>query len=229
MWALLVACVYGPGNGLGGQSGSEGDLAPPGCEEVSREAVDLDALPDGFSSTPQQELDATTGDWVGWCDTDTTDAGVLTDGAMSLTRDDSAVDLVIEQLAGYTDEDGNTVDPRPDEQQCPTHYEMGMHVTLAGDEGGLDEAFDVTLVAAKAGYLQFDAEIPVADLGGTDRPSWPPNAWEDQVLRLHLDRDIEDQTYLIIDGTWWGWTEDTAAHEVQESSETCCGFALHRP
>lgn len=214
--------------------GSEDDLAPPHCEESARESVDLDAVAAGFTQTPRQFLDATTGDWTGWFDTDFTDAGVLTDGSMALTWDSTSVDLVSELLTGlYSESDGDAEDgealpPVADEEQCPTRYETALTATLSGDDGGLAETFSVVLRATAAGYEHFQTEIALDELVGTATPNWSPADWDTNELEVDVYLD-ETGTYMIGQGTWQGWTEDAASSSFTQDSEDYCGFALQRP
>jgi hypothetical protein len=220
---LFLACTPPDPSAFGGQSGNEG-ASDPYCEEVSREDLAPDALPEGFVSTPAEVLAATTGSWSGWFDHD---AGALTDGAMTLSAAGDA-ELVTEVLVTMEDVDTGAREVRVSSDECPTRYEIPASATLYGDLGFFDEAFALTLVAPALTEPRFAVALPLDEVGGTARPSWDTTAWEATELLLEgYVTEQADTTYFVVSAAWRSLRYPDE-HSVEQEAEDVGGFALER-
>lgn len=166
-----------------GDTGLGGSGMPSYCAESERAPVDDATVPAG-------SLDFAAGDVVsaavgGWPGTFTPTTGEAVAVTLSFAYEDGTIELVSREWV-----DGGGGDSGPGtggaDEPCHPFYAIALFGGLATSDGLLDEHFELSLEAQALDALSFLVTIPLANVGGTTRPtSFDPGDWD--AVNLALD------------------------------------------
>lgn len=223
--ALLLACT-GPGDDSGdtgrdtaGDTGPGGGAdAPAYCAEVSRSVVvDRTVASAPLDFTAQAVLDAVLGGWPG---TFSPAEGAPAPVNLTFAWEGGAIEVVVRELV---DPAGGDTGPAPGAPSvdCPPYYALGLFGGLSVDGGLLDEHYELTLEATAADAGAFLAEVSLADVQGTARPtSFDPDAWDTTTLSMNAS---------LAAGTWQGSVLWQGANEADAAKDEGTGTGTVEP
>lgn len=200
----------------GTQTGTE---VPDYCAESGRSVVDPDVVVESLGFAPSEVSDAASGTWVGPF---TSVYGADSDVTLVVQRGAGDVELVsFTMVTKFVDDDAIS-DGAPDAPvECLPKLAFPVVGSFATSDGAFDEDLIASMVATSATDATLSVMEPLADVGGTARPtSFGPDDWPTEGLSI-------DATFAgAWSGslTWQGWTD-----EATEGFDTATGTGTVEP
>jgi len=207
----LGGCFVDAGDGT--QTGTE---VPDHCVESGRTTVAHDEQLDDLGFSPDDLLGVAAGSFSGTFSPYSGSSSALTYDVARSSADIELVSFTMVMRTVDTSEPQSEGPPGPTD--CPPHLEVPVSVGFVTADGAFDEAFTGALVATEATSATLSTSEPLADVGGTARPSFQAQDWPNQTLQL----DAQLATGWTGSLTWMGSTDDPGGDTgtINPSGET---------